>query len=588
MLEELRALADGGAWTEEPKGGVDVDVHEAAAHQKRNWVRLTFDCNDKCIFCLDSDVHDGRMRSVEDIKQQILDGRRKGAERLILSGGEPTIHPRYVDFIKLGRLAGYERIQTVSNARMFAYPEFLHRCLDAGLQEITVSVHGHNARIHDALVGTKGAFEQTLGGLKNALADGRPIVNVDVCVNRGNIKVLPEMMAFFDEIGVREVDLLHVIPFGNAWRDGKEVLFYDLRENHEYLRKAFAYAHKPGWHLWLNRYPVPHCEGFEELIQDPYKLNDEIRGRKEEFGHWIQHGEPLDCREPKRCKHCYLEDVCDHFEGLLEQVHGQQPWSVLRVDTELSVGEPKIYGGDPASAERARDKKRLPLIQHTYPELAAQAARAAVVRVASADAASARRWLEQTGVAPKVLDLELADASDLDPARFPTLRRVAVRRIEDAARLLDEAPQIEVVVALTRATAPALLEWQRARPERLDRLALAQPSWERLTESRDNDVDLKAFFEAFVPEVPVEDVPACILGRPPRPREPTLDASMLADSGTPEPFRFVRRYVDDAYRVKSLRCERCVHEAECTGLHVNHVRAHGFEAMQPVEPPAEG
>lgn len=582
MLEELRALADGGAWTEESKGSVDVDVHEAAAHQKRNWVRLTFDCNDKCIFCLDSDVHDGRMRSVEDIKAQILDGRRKGAERLILSGGEPTIHPRYVDFITLGRLAGYDRIQTVSNARMFAYPEFLNRCLDAGLQEITVSVHGHNARIHDALVGTKGAFEQTLAGLKNALADGRPIVNVDVCVNRGNIKVLPEMMAFFDEIGVREVDLLHVIPFGNAWRDGKEVLFYDLRENHDKLQQAFAYAHKPGWHLWLNRYPVPHCEGFEELIQDPYKLNDEIRGRKEEFGHWIQHGEPLDCREPQRCKHCYLEDVCGHFEGLLEQVHAKQPWSVLRVDTELSVGEPKVYGGDPASAERARDKKRLPLVQQTYPALTAQATKAEVVRVASANAAHARRWLAETGLDASAIDLELADASDLDPASFPGLRRILVCRLADAARLLDLGTH-EVVVTLTRETAPSLIEWQHSHPARLERLALVQPSWERLTESRDHDVDLRAFFEAFTAEVPVEDVPACILGREPRPREPMLDGSMLADDGTPEPFRFVRRYVDDAYRVKSLRCETCVHEAECTGLHVNHVRAHGFAAMQPVE-----
>jgi len=35
--------------------------------------------------------------------------------------------------------------------------------------------------------------------------------------------------------------------------------------------------------------------------------------------------------------------------------------------------------------------------------------------------------------------------------------------------------------------------------------------------------------------------------------------------------------------VKSLRCETCVHEPECTGLHVNHIRAHGFAAMHPVE-----
>src|SRR5262245_53902158 len=108
LTEEIHAqsVADG-----------KITEHEEAAHEKRNWVRLTFDCNNRCTFCLDSDTHDGEIRDREDVKTQILDGRKKGAERLILSGGEPTIHPNYVDFIKLGRMAGYRKIQTVTNGR---------------------------------------------------------------------------------------------------------------------------------------------------------------------------------------------------------------------------------------------------------------------------------------------------------------------------------------------------------------------------------------------------------------------------------------------------------------------------------------
>ena len=48
-----------------------VAQHEDAAHEKRNWVRLTFDCNNKCVFCLDSLAHDGEMRNPEEVKQQI-------------------------------------------------------------------------------------------------------------------------------------------------------------------------------------------------------------------------------------------------------------------------------------------------------------------------------------------------------------------------------------------------------------------------------------------------------------------------------------------------------------------------------------
>src|SRR5262249_14988859 len=64
--------------------GVKVAQHEDAAHEKRNWVRLSYDCNNHCTFCLDSNAHDGTMRNNMDIKVQIIEGRKKGADRLIL------------------------------------------------------------------------------------------------------------------------------------------------------------------------------------------------------------------------------------------------------------------------------------------------------------------------------------------------------------------------------------------------------------------------------------------------------------------------------------------------------------------------
>ncbi|SFF48282.1 Radical SAM superfamily enzyme, MoaA/NifB/PqqE/SkfB family, partial [Nannocystis exedens] len=331
--------------------------HEEAAHERRNWVRLTFDCNDRCVFCLDAHTHNGTNRDREEIKAQILDGRRRGATRLILSGGEPTIHPNFVDFVRLGRRAGYRKIQTVTNGRMFAYPAFLRAALDAGLSEITFSIHGPNARIHDALVGTRGAFDEEVKGLRGALADGRPVVNIDVCVNRGNVKQLPELMATFTAMGVREFDLLHVIPFGRAYSEGREVLFYDLEAMRPYLLEAFAYARRPGIHVWLNRFPPQHLEGFEDLIQDPHKLIEEVRGRKEEYALLLEHDIPLDCRAPERCKHCYLQPLCDRLDDVRADLAGRA-FEVLRVDAAAERHAPVAYGGDPASRQHAAARLR--------------------------------------------------------------------------------------------------------------------------------------------------------------------------------------------------------------------------------------
>ena len=609
-----------------------VAQHEQAAHETRNWVRLTYRCNDRCVFCLDAHTHDGTDREREAIKAQILDGRAKGATRLILSGGEPTIHPHYVDFIRLGRAAGYPKIQTVTNGRMFAYPEFLHRCLDAGLSEITFSVHGSNARIHDALVGTRGAFEQEVAGLRNALADGRPIVNIDVCVNRGNVRDLPRLMEVFTGIGVREFDLLHVIPFGRAYTEGKETLFYDLEAMRPYLLEAFGYARKPDMHVWLNRFPPQHLEGFEDLIQDPYKLGDEVRGRKEEYALLLDEGVPLDCRSPDRCRHCYLEPLCDTLDGVRTTL-AERSFTRVRVDTEAQAHAPVVYGGDPASKKRSESRnqveaeaaaaavvvppveqeqlqeqppaeqqqqeqqqqqsggrpRRLPLwspIRPQYvplPELVA-ASRATTLWVVAPDLAVARSAVESLPTV-SALELELGDygglADALDDAGQWLGRRLSSCRVRDAqtAETLLSIPHAFEVQVELRAETEA---WLRALTEVPDRLALVQPTHERLTESTEHDVDLRAFFAAFTAPAPVEGVPACILGRSPRVPPRTLDAAMLDTEGRLEIFRYARRYVLDGFFTKSLRCGSCRYESKCRGLHINYVRAHGYGVMQPV------
>ena len=577
---------------------VRLRSHEDAAHEKRNWVRLTFACNDHCVFCLDSNTHNGEMRAKEEVRQQIVDGRRNGATRLILSGGEPTIHPNYIDFIRLGRQAGYWKIQTVTNGRLFSYGDFLTRCLDEGLSEITFSVHGPNAKIHDALVGTKGAFEEEMAGLRGALADGRPIVNIDVVVNRGNVRHLPEMLRFFTEMGVKEFDLLQVVPFGRAFEEGKDTLFYDLTEMRSYLQEALAYSKRPDVHIWMNRFPPQHLEGYEHLIQDPYKLNDEVRGRKEEFARLLDHGEWLDCRDPARCKHCYLQRLCDTLETVIETVDAGK-FDVVRVDTEWEAAQPAVFGGDPASSQRAKDKDRanlelngrrmLPVLMSTPApravvplEILAKDAHASVLQVVAPDLTRAIPVLTRF---PELdVELDLADHTGLTGALVHgvlhgrIVTRVIARTAEQAVALLATKLEFEVMVELTKDVEP----WLLGLPEIPPRLALRQPSYERLTEAAERDVDLRQFFAKFAKDVPVEEVPACLSGRPPRARRRVLDTAMMSTDGKLEIFRYARRYILDGYRTKSLRCAGCCENASCDGMHINHVRAHGYHVMVPI------
>jgi len=155
---------------------------------------------------------------------------------------------------------------------MFSYPHFLERAVDAGLREVTFSIHGPDATTHDHLVGVPGAFQQTVEGLRQALRSERLVTNVDIVLNARNIDMLPEMLEKFSAWGVREFDLLHIIPFGAAWLPENRELFYRPEDHLGVLRDAFRFARKQGLRLWLNRFPPQAVEGFEYLIQDPHKL----------------------------------------------------------------------------------------------------------------------------------------------------------------------------------------------------------------------------------------------------------------------------------------------------------------------------
>ncbi|MBM4396611.1 MAG: radical SAM protein [Deltaproteobacteria bacterium] len=283
-------------------------VKHAAVHQKRHWVRLTRACNNRCMFCLDSGAHDGHAIPEDQVRARIVQGRADGAQRLILSGGEPTIHPRFLDLVAFGRESGYDWIQTITNGRMMGYRRFADTAAANGLREATFSMHAHRADLYDRLVGVEGAFPQAIRGLRNAL-DLRLVVSVDVVLNRLNLPHLREILEFYMAMGVFEFDLLYLVPFGRGFDEFRAELYPDEATVRLELERALALAGTPGLYLWTNRLPIRFLEGHEELFQDPHKLYDEVLGERESFRELFADGRDPACLGP-RCGSCFIEGFC--------------------------------------------------------------------------------------------------------------------------------------------------------------------------------------------------------------------------------------------------------------------------------------
>ena len=125
-------------------------------------VRINFHCNQACEFCfvsthLPSPAETAVTSAIESA------GRERAA--LVISGGEPTLNPRLVDYVQLARRLGVRTIELQTNATRLGDRELTHRLAAAGIDRAMVSLHGSTAAISDAITGVPGTFAATLQGI---------------------------------------------------------------------------------------------------------------------------------------------------------------------------------------------------------------------------------------------------------------------------------------------------------------------------------------------------------------------------------------------------------------------------------------
>jgi len=130
-------------------------------------------CNSKCLMC--SNPSDFQARdpykdySFNALKERI-DRIKLIDDKIILTGGEPTIHP---DFLKLLSFIRKKfpstTIELDTNGRRFSYSSFTKEVLSFNNINVYTSLHGFDAKTHDAVTRTPGSFSQTVKGIQNLL-----------------------------------------------------------------------------------------------------------------------------------------------------------------------------------------------------------------------------------------------------------------------------------------------------------------------------------------------------------------------------------------------------------------------------------
>jgi molybdenum cofactor biosynthesis enzyme MoaA len=538
-------------------------ARERVANVRKHWVRLVTACNSRCVFCLDTDTPRNVYIPDEDVRREIRRGRDElHADKIILSGGEGSIHPKFVEFVRYAKEIGYSRIQTVTNGVMFSQREFYNAAVDAGLGEITFSLHGHTPELHDRLTATPGAFRKLMKGMVRALREDRIVVNVDVCINKQNVPYIDRIVDLCLQVGVREFDLLHVIPQGLAFQNRHD-LFYDPVEHLPRLQKVFRLNRHPNVVVWTNRFPVEFLEGLEDLIQDPHKMLDEVNGRRFQVRRYLDEGTPLECRDKERCQYCFIEPFCNTADRVVER-QNRASW--------------EIWWMGRVGAQRAAELAAL------TPDRLPYGCAYVGIEIDELSALEGLPVREDIGIYAK-MD-QAVRRVDRARVRNPLLLCARTAAQLDVLLPAEPLPQgVDIEVELNRDTGPWLLAHRDRVELHLSRVRIHQPSHEFLKDAVECDVRRpQDFFAALALPVRVSGLPACLAPHTVLAEAPKVLGQSLfdAETGRIAIRELARTHVISGYWAKSLRCRDCRLNERCDGAHINFIRDQGFGLLEPL------
>ncbi len=215
---------------------------------------ITYRCNNDCAHCYNARERDFPELTTEQWFKILDQLWELGVPHIIFTGGESTLRNDLPELIahaeSNGQITGLN-----TNARRLADEKYLRQLIDAGLDHVQITVESCDEQIHDQMVCAKGAFKQTIRGLKNALASPLYVMTNTTMLNT-NVHKIPDTLDFLADLGVPTVGLNALIYSGHALTVGTGLKENELQPILDMAtRKTSERGQKLIWYT-----PTQYCE----------------------------------------------------------------------------------------------------------------------------------------------------------------------------------------------------------------------------------------------------------------------------------------------------------------------------------------
>jgi len=162
-------------------------------------------CNGSCYFCYFEESRDHNFK-LETIKHQLDIGIQYGLTACDFSGGEPTLHRDFLEMVDYANYLGYKSICAISNGTTFNDISFLRETIDAGLNDLLLSLHGPD-EVQDEVMQIDNAYKKMMQTIENASVLGLR-TRVNSVITTHTCKTLPLVAVILNQYPIYNYNMI--------------------------------------------------------------------------------------------------------------------------------------------------------------------------------------------------------------------------------------------------------------------------------------------------------------------------------------------------------------------------------------------
>lgn len=283
-------------------------------------------CNANCIFCADPPEERRKPGPEWPALIEGLKKSRKEFESLIITGGEPLIHERVIDYIRAAKRLGYSRISVATNGILLYYRDFAEKLSAAGAGQFQISYQTTESKDY----GTIACVRNCSGYVEEAIDNLNMLkipFSANTVIHRLNYRKLDSVVRHLASKNAERIQLSFLNPVGTGVVAGKSGMLISFSEALPFIRAAFDAADSIGYRK-LEIENMPSCMAPELMdrisdLRKPQANKDYYNACK---------------KKPGRCRSCIHSSICDGvWEAYLKQKGESELRPIIPTSNSTSI-----------------------------------------------------------------------------------------------------------------------------------------------------------------------------------------------------------------------------------------------------------